>query len=523
MKHDVVRRTGQGLGLLACGALLLAAASGCGGKAGAQAALPTPTPGEAPIGERPAIEQHVSEADIVSGAISIDQCFALGQQLFVTKFNKLDGLGRPGATGNGAPTERTPGSAPDFVRTSSPDSVSCAACHNDPRPGGAGDFVANVFVGANNLDPVTFDVRNADERNTLGMMGAGPVELLGREMTADLQKIKANAVQQAMSSHAAVTVPLNTKGVNFGSLTANADGSVDTSGVQGVDPDLIIKPFSQKGVTRSLREFTVNAMNHHHGMEAVERFGKGQLDSHGNVIQTDDFDQDGVPDELTVGDITAITLFQALLNTPAQVFPPEPDRQAAALRGEQIFNAAGCTSCHVPSLVLNNPEFCEPYSLNPPGTFSDQTQKVCANLTQDGPGPRLKPDSAGVIRVFAYTDLKRHVICDSANPHYCNEPNPQSGVPTNEFLTRKLWDVGSSAPYGHRGDLGTITEAILAHGGEATTARDAFAALPADQQADIVEFLKTLQVVPDGTQALVVDSLFRPLDKAALAKQLGIM
>ena len=32
--------------------------------------------------------------------------------------------------------------------------------------------------------------------------------------------------------------------------------------------------------------------------------------------------------------------------------------------------------------------------------------------------------------------------------------------PTEEFLTRKLWDVGSSDPYGHRGDLTTMTEAI---------------------------------------------------------------
>ncbi len=77
------------------------------------------------------------------------------------------------------------------------------------------------------------------------------------------------------------------------------------------------------------------------------------------------------------------------------------------------------------------------------------------------------------------------------------------GLPTDQFLTRKLWDAGSSAPYGHRGDLTTLTEAILAHGGEARTTRDAFAALSAADQGSIVEFLKSMQVLPDGMTSLV--------------------
>ncbi len=490
--------------------------TGCGDSAKAQ-----PATQPAVIGERPGMEQHLHQADLVSGAVDFDQMFHFGQQLFSIKFNKLDGLGRPLATGANNPTQRQAGQ-PDFVRTSSPDSVSCAACHIDPRPGAAGDFVANVFVLAQNNDPVTFDLRDADERNTLGMMGSGLIEALGREMTADLLALRANAVQQAASTGSPVTVSLDTKGVNFGKLTAQPDGTVDTSQISGVDADLIVKPFSQKGVVRSVREFTLNAMNQHHGMEGVERFGRGHKDSQGNVIDTDDFDGDGVPDELTVGDVTAVTVFQVAENTPAQVMPPEPERQAAVLRGEKEFDSAGCGSCHTDSLVLNNPVFCEPYALNPPNTFSDQSQKVCFDLTKDGPGPRPVKESNGTVIVRAYTDLKRHVICDSQNPHYCNETLVQNGVPTDEFITRKLWDVGNSAPYGHRGDLGTITEAIVAHGGEATASRDAFNALPQSQQADIVEFLKSLQVVPQGTKALVVDGMGNPVNKVALAQRLGV-
>jgi hypothetical protein len=518
-------------------AIVAAALAGCGGSAAAQPqgqpentatptiAVETPTPGGTPpiIGERPALERHLDQADLVSGKVSFDEMFNLGEQLFVAKFNKLDGQGRPGATGNGVPTRRDIGSAPDFVRTSAPESNSCAGCHNDPRAGGAGDFVANVLVLAQNRDPVTFDVREGNDRNTLGMMGSGAIELLAREMTADLQAIRAQALQDAPNGGSPVTRSLDSKGVNFGSLTANADGSVDTSQVSGVDTDLIIKPFSQKGVVRSLREFTVNAMNQHHGMEAVERFGIGQKDSQGNTIATNDFDGDGVPDELTLGDMTAVTLFQAFLNIPGQMMPGEPERAQAALQGEQLFNQIHCDSCHVPALVLNDTKFCEPYDQNPSGTLSDQTQKVCFDLTNHGPGPRLVHQADGKSAlVRAFTDLKRHTICDPQAPFYCNETLVQNGVPTDQFLTRKLWDVGNSAPYGHRGDLTTLTEAIAAHGAEGRASRDAFNALPQNEQAAIVEFLKTLQVLPEGSAALVVDNLGRLVDKQALALRLGV-
>jgi di-heme oxidoreductase (putative peroxidase) len=50
----------------------------------------------------------------------------------------------------------------------------------------------------------------------------------------------------------------------------------------------------------------------------------------------------------------------------------------------------------------------------------------------------------------------------------------------------------------NRGDLTTITEAILRHAGEARPQRERFAALSNAQQKEIVEFLKQLQVLPNG-------------------------
>jgi hypothetical protein len=68
-------------------------------------------------------------------------------------------------------------------------------------------------------------------------------------------------------------VAAGSQGRRFRTLPAEADGSVNLDELDGVDTDLVIRPFSQKGVMTSLRQFTINALNQHHGMQADERFG----------------------------------------------------------------------------------------------------------------------------------------------------------------------------------------------------------------------------------------------------------
>src|SRR5215468_8814342 len=469
------------------------------------------------IGERPALEEHINQIDIESGRIKFSRLLEIGEAIFAARWTKLDGQGRPAATGNGTPTKRDPSHNPGFLRTSGTDATSCADCHNQPTVGGAGGFVTNVFVLAQNLDPVTDSVSAefSNERNTLGMNGSGAIEMLAREMTAELLALRQLAIDTARQTGTDNTVSLSAKGVLFGQLTARPDGSVDTSKVEGVDPDLVIKPFHQKGVVNSVRVFTVNAFNHHHGMQAVERFGIGQKDNKGNIITTNDFDEDGIPDELTVGDITAATIFQAAMNIPGRVIPSDSKRLAAAQRGESSFEDIGCADCHRPTLLLQSALFSEPNPFNPPGNLrlQDVGSPIVFDLTKDIPSPQLESgdNEGGGAVVRAYTDLKRHVICDELDPFFCNERVIQNGVPTNQFITRKLWDVGNTAPYGHRGDLTTITEAILHHAGEARPQRESFAALPTSQQNEIVEFLKQLQVLPNGAPRQITDQDLKAL------------
>ncbi|MCU1348776.1 MAG: hypothetical protein JWO56_1806, partial [Acidobacteria bacterium] len=71
--------------------------------------------------------------------------------------------------------------------------------------------------------------------------------------------------------------------------------------------------------------------------------------------------------------------------------------------------------------------------------------------------------------------------------------------------------------------LTTLTEAIHFHGGEARRARDAFFAMPRADRDEVVEFLKSLQILPEGTPGLVVDETLHALDKDALAASVDLL
>lgn len=456
--------------------------------------------GDPPIGEQPAILHHIEQSAIEQGQYSFGALVAAGQILFDARFNILDGQGRPESTGTGA--TRLPGQ-PAFIRTSAPDANACVGCHIQPSSGGAGDFVANVFVLAQALDPVTESVDGAfsNERNTLGMFGAGAIEMLAREMSAELIAIREEARSDAQSTGQPQTRALEAKGVDFGAITVLPDGRIDPTEIDGVDWDLIVKPFHQKGAVVSLREFSNNAMNHHHGMQSVERFGAGT-----------DPDNDGVVDELTVGDITAVTLFQAALPAPRPVQGVSAASRKAAGRGASVFTEIGCGRCHRPELPLGQRRFSEPNPHNPPGNLQPgQTSAVIEfDLVVSSDSPFVQPLPHDRATVRAFTDLKRHDLNDAELHHFANEhlaqgsqvgfakPTdftvPPAPRPTRAFLTRKLWDAGNSDPYGHRGDLTTLTEAIFFHGGAARAERDAFLALPQSRRDELIEFLKSMQV-----------------------------
>jgi cytochrome c peroxidase len=487
----------------------------------------------AKIGQEVAIPIHMQDGEEYH--VPPRELIAYGEKLFTAMWTIQEGAGRPFSKGTGMMVAdmRDPLIFPrNFNRVSGPDTNSCSGCHNKPYVGGGGDIVANVFVLGQRFDFATFDASDptptkssvdergarvtlqtmANSRKTIGMFGSGYIEMLARQMTADLQSIR-DSLQSGQSK------TLVSKGINFGVLRRSMDGRWDTSQVEGISdlslktkgsgdpPSLVIRPFHQAGNVISLREFTNSAFNHHHGMQSEERFGIGA-----------DPDGDLFSNELTRADITAATIFQATLPVPGQVIPDDPEYELAIRMGRQQFEKIGCATCHVPALPLdkNGWVYTEPNPYNSdsplPNLRVGEAPTLAVDLTSDElPPPRLKPKS-GIVWVPAFTDFKLHDI--TAGPNDPNrEPLDMNQKPGSEnffagngkFLTRKLWGIANQHSFGHHGLYTTMREAVLAHAGEALNSRIGFESLSPHEQDCVVEFLKSLQVLPPHTRALVVN------------------
>lgn len=457
--------------------------------------------------------------------VNLRELLRRGEAAFTAEWTPAEGGGRPLTNGAGGPlidSNRRLEFPHAFNRVSAMDANSCAGCHDAPfgAPGGGGDFSDGVFVAAQRFDFATFDSldlaarRGAiDERGlpatlqsignyraSLGMYGSGYIEMLARQMTAELRLIR-----DAIGPGEALA--LETKGVSFGLLARDAAGHWLTGGVEGLPPQslsssgpdsppsLVIHPFHQSGSAVSLRQFTNNAFNHHHGMQPAERFGDGV-----------DADGDGLVDELTRADITAATIFQATLPVPGQVLPRDPEARRAVGRGSELFSDIGCAGCHLPALPLTDGGwvYTEPNPYNPPGNLRPgEAETFSIDLTsRQLPGRRLKPVK-GIVWVPAFTDLKLHDITSGPDDPGTEaiDINQAGGSPAffsgnRRFLTKKLWGAANEKPYFHHGLFTTLREATLAHAGEALDSRIAFAALGEGDQARIIEFLKSLQVEP---------------------------
>ncbi|GLQ35480.1 hypothetical protein GCM10007939_17630 [Amylibacter marinus] len=421
----------------------------------------------------------------------LDRLLDLGEALFAAPFTTLDGAGRPRATQAILPTKTKRPLRSAFARTSGPDANSCASCHNQPVLGGAGDFTMNVFVseGFNNHDFDTTDPEFSNERGTNHLFGAGLIELLAREISFDLIELRRDALSQARASNAPIVTTLTSKGISFGTLTAHPSGIVDLGDISGVDADLVVRPFTQKGVVESLRQFSINAMNHHHGMQASERFGA-------RWTGEADFDEDGINDELSGGDISALVAWQATLPAPRIWAPDSPQWQSAAAKGQTNFTAFGCATCHKMALPLNSMIFTDPSPFDGAGTLraSETADPMQIDLAQLPWAQNLVRNAQGQVMVPLFGDLKRHKMTDAEVATLGNELFSQRFVGRDTFMTAELWGVGSTAPYGHRNDLTTLDEIIRAHGGDARASRDAYIAASKSNQQEIIAYLKTLRI-----------------------------
>jgi hypothetical protein len=417
-----------------------------------------------------------------------------GRQIFQRKFIRQQGQGPMVQDGRG-----------DIVATPELGAGlgdSCATCHGRPR--GSAGFGGDVVI-------------KPDSRDAPHLFGLGLKEMLADEMTTDLRAIRAQAISAARSTRFPQTRTLTAKGVNFGTITARPDGSVDTSRVAGVNPDLRIRPFRTNGATISMREFIVGAFAGEMGlqsddpdMRAASVFRQRVVTPAGMVLDGridaieappidpgEDADGDGIGTEIPVSIVDFMEVY--FLNYFKPALGPQ---NATTARGQQLLATVGCTSCHVPNFTINRDRrhadvetVFDPARGNPFNRlFGTATAFFTEVADVNGLPTRKVPNQGSFVVRNIYTDFKRHDL--GPNFHELN----YDGTFLKEFLTTPLWGVGTTAPYGHDGRSNTLDDVIRRHGGEAQVARNNYVALSQSDQFAVQEFLRSLIIfAPDDT------------------------
>ena len=386
-----------------------------------------------------------------------------GLRVFATPFTEADGLGGngdfPGVNG-----ELRPPIFGVFTRVDGLDSQSCGECHTIQ----SSDAIPNRFeiggAGAQSNNEIGSRTLSLDETfmglysNSPAIFGSGGAQLVGFEMTRTLQALKATAI-----ANPGTVVELDAKGVHFGTLVCAGPDDCDTSNVDGLREDLVVRPFLSRGKFSTFRSTAAGAAPFHLGMEPVELVQDSGLGP--------DPDGDGVENELSIGEISAMSIWAGCLPPPTQ-----RRRNAAARRGQKLFRGVSldCAGCHVPDYVTESSVLTF--------AFPEIPTDPDANVYRSIDLKRCRFPRAGKgVRVRVYSDLKTHDM----GSDYAGVVVP--------FLSAKLWGVADTAPYLHDGRATTLDAAILGHGGEADFSADAYRRLGLEEKKDLIAFLRTLR------------------------------
>lgn len=328
-----------------------------------------PPPG-APTPQR---QPDIDQASLLAGKYPLKVVLEAGQNLFNNPFEQGNGHGegRAGPRSLQRKTWNPRGATADqdawpFLRVNGIDSQSCFECHNtigkDTPPGaatvaavrrpgaqgGPAGAASSAFI--NDQFPEYLgqpgSVLTKFVRNPPHVFGTGYTQRLATEMSTELAaRAEAARLIGGQRPGKPVSIPLISKGVEFGrfSTTCTAPGACvdDTSQVVGVQGDLIVRPFQWGGISSSVRHFARDALDFHFSVQAVEKVGHK------------DCDLDGLSDEVTVGNVTALASYVSLFRPPVQEI--DPDKATSITRGRALLDEIGCTDCHRAGMRIRTP------------------------------------------------------------------------------------------------------------------------------------------------------------------------
>lgn len=357
------------------------------------------------------------------------QAFARGKVLMVKRFTPEEGLG-------------------PFYNT-----TSCLACHEEPVVGGSAPIYRNFFLVGIGPEGSQTPIQDPElpslvlpsygaidgPRPNIPEPGPDPVTVTQR----NAPPMFGTGLFEFISNDTIIS-------------NSDPDDTITPDGISGrfnTDGNMNLGRFGYKLQANFIEPFIRGAAQNQMGMTTNPVLGSGgvvTLRQVGGPLDDPTMDTDNVQDpEILSTDFADLIAFSKFLRPPKKK-PFGPDE----FLGEMRFDEIGCTSCHIPSL---------PSSLGP---------------------------------VEAYTDLLLHDMGpDLADGIHMGEPQVSQISPDttgSEFRTQPLWGVSLHAPFLHDGRAHTLFEAIDEHGGEAQASRDAFLALPGNEQDAVIKFLEAL-------------------------------
>lgn len=172
-----------------------------------------------------------------------------------------------------------------------------------------------------------------------------------------------------------------------------------------------------------------------------------------------DLDAAGRPADISNQELDLVTFYSQTLGAPRT---GHRSRSTLVHRGLELFDQAGCTACHVPSLRTGR-----------------APQAVVAALRDQ--------------TIWPYSDLLLHDMGPGLDDGVA-----ELGATSREWRTAPLWGIGLTrkvnpqATFLHDGRARSLEEAILWHGGEAAQSRKRFLALAPGQRQALLNWLQQL-------------------------------
>jgi CxxC motif-containing protein (DUF1111 family) len=312
---------------------------------------------------------------------------------------------------------------------------SCVGCHAVPSAGGMGPEGLGTATRVGRLSPAGFDA-------LLGR--GGPV---ARARSVNELGSRCDLVA-GISAHANVTSVRNAPGLYGSGLIDQIPDAEIIAGaiprgdgvhgrahrIRGADDGERVGRFGWKADTITLRQFVADAFRNELGITSplapVDLVPTGPPDRARCAGEGAGLEDDG-------GIVDAVAAFLASL--------PPLTTPAVWQGGAALFSTTGCAACHSPSLV----------------------------------------SPAGPVRL--YSDLLLHDLGPDLDDKVV-----QGQAGGRDWRTTPLWGLRARPRLLHDGRARTVTEAIAAHGGEATAARQRFNQLSVPERAALLAFLAGL-------------------------------